>query len=104
MKLFRITCKETDMSLITPEPSSVTKAEVLDKYTNTGKYRPVIHPVLCEPLQEDLREHGKDSFEVEILSTNDSGLKIAKLERLNLKMLGDLSYTNEPILAKMYNL
>jgi hypothetical protein len=96
MNLYRVTCNAVGKSWITPEPSHVGTDDVLTKLRK--------QPKLCPELYDDLVEHGENDIEVELLSSNDSGLKIAKLERLNIKMLGDISYTSKPILTKMYRL
>lgn len=96
MKLFRVTCEANGMSLITPEPSDMTAGALLEKLKRKKR--------LCPPLHDDITEHGSSSIDIEILSNQTSGIKIAKLERLNIKMLGDKSYTKEAILTKLYNL
>lgn len=96
MKLFRVTCEANGMSLITPEPSDMTAGDLLEKLKRRER--------LCPELHADIIEHGSSSIDIEILSDQKSGVKIAKLERLNIKMLGDKSYTSEAVLTKMYNL
>lgn len=96
MKLYRISCERNGMTLITPESSNMTESKLKRKLSKDDNLYP--------PFQEDLSEYGWDAFDIEILTKQESGVKMAKLERLNINMLGESSYTSEATLTKLYNL
>jgi len=96
MTLFKLKHKKTGKTYIGTTFNTI--AEEIDKIISNEK--------ICPELAADIKNSGLSRFKSQKITSSESGVKIAKLEKVHINMLKkrDMCYNDEPILCKFYNL